>query len=424
MVDSNLLAKQLHVYERKVLLALDGLNKQVDFSVIIAKTNLKDLEVMRALQWLSNKKLAEYSRLETEFVDLTRSSELPEVKFLSNLVNVAKNPLVFVEKGAFCSDLNDQEFNISIGSLKKKNAIAISKKDGKLTVAFMEGADNTLKQLEKEQLLLNKLPMELKHLTQYDSLIKTYMSRGIVKLSKKIDITVNITKQGKDLVSKHKDEISNFDLIERIDEQVIQKKLWQKKEIRAYDVTINVPSISGGRKHFVNQSIEYIKRIWLDLGFKEMKGNFVSTAFWDLDVLFVPQDHPAREMQDTFYLDDPCKGDLPNFKDKVKEVHENGGDTGSKGWQYNFSYDEAKRLMLRTHTTVLSAHTLSKLSKDDLPAKFFQLAKYSGMRHWIGVIFLSFIKLKVLLLILMLIFKTSKVTLKSSIKRWAILMLG
>ena len=73
-----------------------------------------------------------------------------------------------------------------------------------------------------------------------------------------------------------------------------------------------------GKKHFVNEAVEYIKQIWLDMGFKEMEGYYVQSAFWDLDALFVPQDHPAREMQDTFYLNGKAK--LPNLLEKIKKV--------------------------------------------------------------------------------------------------------
>ena len=102
-------------------------------------------------------------------------------------------------------------------------------------------------------------------------------------------------------------------------------------------------------------------------------GNYVQSAFWDLDALFVPQDHPAREMQDTFYLHGKAK--LPELWKKIKEVHQNGADTGSKGWRYAFSKEEAEQILLRTHTTVLSAQTIANLKKENLPAKFFAVGK-------------------------------------------------
>ncbi|MBI2662082.1 phenylalanine--tRNA ligase subunit alpha [Candidatus Woesearchaeota archaeon] len=95
----------------------------------------------------------------------------------------------------------------------------------------------------------------------------------------------------------------------------------------------------------------------------------MQSAFWDLDALFVPQDHPAREMQDTFYLEGKAK--LPTLWEKIKETHENGGDTKSTGWKYKFSKEEAEKVLLRTHMTVLSARKLAQLKKEDLPVKLF-----------------------------------------------------
>jgi len=42
------------------------------------------------------------------------------------------------------------------------------------------------------------------------------------------------------------------------------------------------------------------------MGFSELVDDYVQTAGWNMDALFIPQDHPAREMQDTFYLDNPA----------------------------------------------------------------------------------------------------------------------
>jgi phenylalanyl-tRNA synthetase alpha chain len=68
------------------------------------------------------------------------------------------------------------------------------------------------------------------------------------------------------------------------------------------------------------------------------------------------------------------KGELPDKKlvKAVKDSHEKGV-AGSKGWRYNWNEEEAKRLVLRTHTTSLSAHTLASLKPEDLPKKFFAI---------------------------------------------------
>ncbi|MEK6823336.1 MAG: phenylalanine--tRNA ligase subunit alpha, partial [Nanoarchaeota archaeon] len=122
------------------------------------------------------------------------------------------------------------------------------------------------------------------------------------------------------------------------------------------------------------EDIAYIKKIWLEMCFVDMRGSMVQTAFWDLDALFVPQDHPAREMQDTFYLKGAGTIPAPLAK-KVKATHESGGTTGSRGWGGQWSEDVARQLLLRTHTTVLSAQTIARLKETDVPAKFFAVGR-------------------------------------------------
>ena len=61
--------------------------------------------------------------------------------------------------------------------------------------------------------------------------------------------------------------------------------------------------------------------------------------------------------------------------ENVKRAHE-GGIDGSKGWQYKWDEEEAKRVLLRTHTTCLSARKLMEIGKSgEFPAKYFALGK-------------------------------------------------
>ncbi len=63
----NEIAETLHPLERKVL---PSLVKNQDFNDILEETGLKDIEVMRALQWLSNKKLIELTEEVKEVIEL------------------------------------------------------------------------------------------------------------------------------------------------------------------------------------------------------------------------------------------------------------------------------------------------------------------------------------------------------------------
>ncbi len=124
----------------------------------------------------------------------------------------------------------------------------------------------------------------------------------------------------------------------------------------AYDVTLAADKIYPGKRHPYQRLIDKMREIMLEMGFTEIKGEIIQSSFWNFDALFQPQDHPAREMQDTFYLD--TKAEIPDFT-KVKEMHECGGGVGSTGWGGCWSPDIAKQEVLRTHTTSVTIHYLA-----------------------------------------------------------------
>jgi len=197
--------------------------------------------------------------------------------------------------------------------------------------------------------------------------------RGLIK--KKPESTKELF-----LTPKAKKDLPKLDLEDKIGQltpNIIVSRQWEKKELRRYDISIPAPKVYPSKKHYVRQVIDYIRQIWLDMGFKEMKGPVVELSFWNFDALYQPGDHPARDLADTFYMKIPKKGDLPNKKlvNVVKSTHENGGETGSIGWQYKWSENLAKKFILRTHTTNLSARTLAGLKENDLPCKFFAVGR-------------------------------------------------
>ena len=361
---------KLHPLERTVLPVLI---KETELSAITKTSKLQEIEVMRALQWLENKKVLKINTEKKKVVTLDKNgvlyqkSGLPERKLLESLTN----DFLELSKVAKKTKLSTEEINACIGVLKRKLAIDI-KKDKELMLKLgPQGAKLIKEGSFEEQFLKKDFPLDLEKIQDIEKLAfdELRKRKELLKVEEQKSTTVELTALGKKL-SKVK---LSGEVVNRLTPGMLKTGSWKGKSFRSYDVEINVPRIQRGKKHFVNEAVDYIKRIWLDLGFKEMTGNYVQSAFWDLDALFVPQDHPAREMQDTFYLEGKAK--LPGLWEKVKKVHEDGGNTGSKGWQYNFSKEEAEQVLLRTHTTVLSAQTISKLKKEDLPAKFFSVNK-------------------------------------------------
>jgi phenylalanyl-tRNA synthetase alpha chain len=93
--------------------------------------------------------------------------------------------------------------------------------------------------------------------------------------------------------------------------------------------------------------------------------NYIESSFWNFDALFQPQQHPARDAHDTFFLSEPAlsKSFPMDYLEKVKRTHENGGGYGSQGYRYEWKIDEAQKNILRTHTTAVSARMLYKLAQ-------------------------------------------------------------
>ena len=92
--------------------------------------------------------------------------------------------------------------------------------------------------------------------------------------------------------------------------------------------------------------------------------NYVENSFWNFDTLFVPQKHPARDAQDTFFLSDPAKSTVfpEEFLERTKQMHSTGA-FGSIGYQYDWQREETEKNILRTHTTAVSSRMLYKLAQ-------------------------------------------------------------
>lgn len=174
-------------------------------------------------------------------------------------------------------------------------------------------------------------------------------------------------------------------LVERITDTTRSIKLTERGEQissenieERFTVQADAEPPKTGKKHFYKQVMDEAKNTWLEMGFEEMDGDYVVPGFTCFDALFIAQDHPARDLQDTFFVKDPEKADLEFYEDyveKIQAAHENGGDTGSKGWGYEWDEEEAAKNVLRTHTTATSVEKLIELDEEDLPAKYFIISR-------------------------------------------------
>jgi len=370
--------EQLSYFEKKVLKALNE-QKRASPEEIRRKSGLELLvEVMNASSWLQAKGLVKIDESITKSYSLMN----PQVVTRPLQEKVALDILLkhLNGKGSMADlkrsgKLTNEEISIALGWIRKKGWGVVSK----------DGADTIITVTEKGK--------EAVHKKGEDELLIERMARGDVSETEADKETLESLKQRKDIVNER--HISSrfislteqgvklaampFEIREEVAQltpELIQNGGWKDVEVRKYDVKAFAPTVHGGRKHPLTLLLEKTRTVFLNMGFTEVTGNFVESAFWDMDVLFTAQDHPAREMQDTFYVKDPAKIDISQDEgliEKVKQVHENGGKTGSLGWRYKWSRAEAEKALLRTHTTVSSVKYIARNPKP--PFKVFTIGR-------------------------------------------------
>ncbi|KAL6857371.1 tRNA synthetases class II core domain (F) domain-containing protein [Trichoderma novae-zelandiae] len=154
---------------------------------------------------------------------------------------------------------------------------------------------------------------------------------------------------------------------------------WKAANFKPYNFKALGGHQASGALHPLNKMRHEFRQIFFETGFTEMPTNqYIESGFWNFDALFVPQQHPARDLQDTFYISDPKTAGRPGptsaddkqnydeYFENVKQVHENGK-YGSIGYRYPWAEEESLRLVLRTHTTSVSAAMLYKLAAQKGP---------------------------------------------------------
>lgn len=266
-----------------------------------------------------------------------------------------RNLLKAIGSGKPVADMKDPALKIGLGWLRKKGWAVIQAGEIKPIGSAARGKD--------EEILETMLAGPKSGSVLDSKGLAALKGRGLVDSSKTKAWKYEITPEGSRAASDLKTEVAES--IAAITSGMIKAGEWEGSRVnyggrlyqaRPYDVTLAADRIYPGKKHPYQRLIDFMREIMLEMGFTEIKGQIVQSSFWNFDALFQPQDHPAREMQDTFYLD--TKAEIPDFV-KVKEMHERGGAVGSTGWGGAWSPDVARQEVLRTHTTAVTIKYLA-----------------------------------------------------------------
>ncbi|MBY9020885.1 MAG: phenylalanine--tRNA ligase subunit alpha [Candidatus Lokiarchaeota archaeon] len=297
---------------------------------------------------------------------------LPERQLLKIILD-SNIKEISVEDLQVKSKLDKQIFYVGISNMKKNRWVAQSKASGENKI-FLVNEEFPETEIEKflskfkEKSTINYSTLSKKESTYIDLLNK----RKLIVKEKKTLRKIFLTTKGKALKIS---DVEELEQVSKITSEMLSSGTWKNYNLKPFDITKPGPSLKAGKTHPLVNLINEIREIFISMGFTEIRGPIVESAFFNFDALFQPQDHPARELQDTFYLNNPKVARLPN-KDRVmavKATHENGGDSGSLGWRYKWDENIAKQTVLRTHTTATTMRRLAQFYNDNekTPIKVF-----------------------------------------------------
>lgn len=346
---------------------------------IAERLGIKEVSVISSAEGLAEMGLVSLDKRVEEVYTLTEEGAryaeigLPERRLLE----------IAGAEGVFLSEIKDPALKVGIGWLKKKGWANVEA--GKITPKkdAPPGKD-------EEILAALSFQGETSGSALDEDALKVLKSRRLVESRAQKSWSFGVTEAGRSSILKvdptnYEIDFRNVDLcvsVNRITPDMIKNGVWEVEgkgdgyflykggvhRANPYDVALPAERVYPGKVHPYQRLLTRMREIMLEMGFTEIKGEIVQSSFWNFDALFQPQDHPAREMQDTFYLD--TRANIPDYA-SVKEMHERGGDVGSTGWGGVWDPEVARREVLRTHTTSVTIKYLADHPKP--PVKAFSI---------------------------------------------------
>ena len=328
------MSQVFHEIEKKIITSLKTNPKQTPES-LEKSTNLSPDQIRRGIEWLKLKELAIVNESQTVTIYLGKNGlesfhkGLPERRLLDLLKNESKK----------LQDLQKELgsiFGPAMGLARKNNWVDTS--EDKISLkncpSILPG-EKTLKQIGENKISKNEIDMD-----DLSSILKRpdFIIEDIVKTKE-----VSLTENAKSI--EITTDLSN-----------------------AINVESKVPDVFVARIHPLKDIIDEIREIFVTLGFTEIIGSMTQPSFWNFDALFTPQDHPARELQDTFYLDGLLAKKI-GTSEQIKKISE----SHKKNWRYYWDINEARKMVLRTHTTCVTIKHLAENKPDE--ARVFSLGR-------------------------------------------------
>ncbi|MFW9967156.1 MAG: phenylalanine--tRNA ligase subunit alpha [Candidatus Thorarchaeota archaeon] len=353
------MSEQLTKGEKVVLEQLVNTSERITSRILAIRLGEKEERVVSILNSLSQRGLIELATEEFASYSLTdegleyAKSGLPEVRLFRAVIELGGRARL--DDAVSRSGISQKSKGIALSWTRKNGWLAISKENGTTFLsANVETVESPIKSI-----LLMILEGEQRFPRRHEPSLKIALERSLI-MAKTVKVFVAKVAEEMRATSENllREEVSG---IIDLTQEMLSTKSWEGKVFKPYNVELQPAYANYGKKHPYAEFNDWLREIMIGLGFTEWDGPYVETEFWAHDSLFVPQDHVAREVQDQFRITTPYEhADIPDEKyyRAVKAVHENGGDTGSKGWDWPFRREIATRLCLRPHTTPVSMRYL------------------------------------------------------------------
>jgi phenylalanyl-tRNA synthetase alpha chain len=372
----------LHPLERKVLAVLKA-HPSIWDHVLLQETGLDESRFSMAMGWLLSKEIVSVEdEKTTKYVSLTElgrkyATELiPEKRILTDL-KAGKSVTIqgLREQGG----MDQLEVSTAIGNLKQHGIVRVGQ-GGMLELLKQDlPYDAIMPQFLNEfsrapdPVNYETITLDQKMFLEYD-LEKLWKTRGIIKYSEKTSKRFSLTALGRDLLQRLPSEAVGEE-VSQLTPEMLKDGSWRGKRFRKFHIDLKPPRIAAGRKHPYRQFLDDVKAKLVSMGFEEMRGPLVESEFWNMDALYMPQFHPARDIHDVYFVKGLAPADDidPALLERVAVTHEKGGKTGSTGWRYRFDRPRARQPILRSQGTAVSARILAHQPK--IPGKYFSIAR-------------------------------------------------
>jgi phenylalanyl-tRNA synthetase alpha chain len=361
-----------HPIERSILNSLSN-NDHVGAHSLAASAGLSIDQIRRGIEWLKFKNLISIEESSTQRVFLASEGMEAAKKGLPErrLVNSLKEGTITISQVLASGAIKNEEINAAIAGARRNQWIQLV--EGKMVptpLAVNKSPEETfIENLSRGGgVQLSKLTEEEKHVLELLKKRPNY-----IEIKEEKESQISLTEAAKQsiiptLIQEEKKLESRL-----LTTDLITSGKWKETNFSALDVQAPAPIVYPGRRHPLIEIIEEIKEIFIGLGFSEIEGPIIQSGFWNFDALFTPQDHPAREMQDTFYIlgaqIQAPSSPIPASKDQISKISR----VHKQRWKGQWDVQEARRLVLRTHTTPVTIQHLAKVKLD--VGRFFSVGR-------------------------------------------------